>query len=674
MGSLIVVSISMEKNRSAAEFQISAEQILLEAYERKDEPLNKTKVKIADLEELHEAQRRQRQEYEDALRRNRLDFGQWMRYAQYEVEQKDLRRARSIFERALEINSHHVPLWIRYIDTELKSRNINHARNLFDRVTTLLPRVDKFWFRYVQTEETLGNIIGTRNVFNRWIKWQPDAPAWDAYVNFEKRYDEFDNVRRVFNQFVYVHPYAETWIKWARFEDEFGTAETVREVYAASIDALLSEKLIVNFAKWEGTQKEWERARAIYKFGLSSFPDSTLISEQLSQFEKQYGDKDGIEKSILLKRKKRYEDELDVDPTDYDTWWTYLSLLEDYPLETQREAFEKAVLNVPTASEKNAWKRYVLIWIKYATLEELNDEFEKTRNIFKRLTEVIPNKKFTFSKVWILYSNFEIRQGDLQRARRILGFSIGSFPKPKTFKHYIELEIKLKEFDRVRKIFEKYIESFPDHTDVWVQYAELESNLNDVDRARGIFEIGIEQLASSKSVGEVWYKYIDLEIEQRDYEKGRSLFERYLETDKNSTKIWIKLALYELSIPTKEQIEEYERKVEESGDDGLDFEFDVSEESKAKTREVFEKALSHFKSGNLKDERIIILEAFKKFENVHGDASTIAKIEKRQPTVVKKVRELEDGSTEEYFDYVFPDDKKLSKFLENAKKWAKQNR
>lgn len=44
----------MEKNRTPAEFQISAEQILLEAYERKDEPLNKTNVKIADLEELHE--------------------------------------------------------------------------------------------------------------------------------------------------------------------------------------------------------------------------------------------------------------------------------------------------------------------------------------------------------------------------------------------------------------------------------------------------------------------------------------------------------------------------------------------------------------------------------------------------------------------------------------------
>ncbi|CCH44274.1 hypothetical protein BN7_3835 [Wickerhamomyces ciferrii] len=663
----------MEKNRTPAEFQISAEQILLEAYERKDEPLNKTKVNIADLEELHEAQRRQRQEYEDALRRNRLDFGQWMRYAQYEVDQKDLRRARSIFERALEINSHHVPLWIRYIDTELKSRNINHARNLFDRAVTLLPRIDKLWFRYVQTEETLANIIGTRNVFNRWMQWQPDVPAWDAYINFEKRYDEFDNVRKIFNQYINVHPYPETWIKWTKFEDEFGTSDNVREVYTASIDVLSSEKLIASFAKWEGFQKEWERARAIYRFGLTKFPESALLNDQLSQFEKQYGDKDGIEDTILLKRKKRYESELKEDPRDFDSWWAYLTLLEDYPVSVQREAFEKSISLTPIEIEKYAWKRYILLWIRYAVFEELNDEFEKTRDIYKKLTKIIPNKKFTFSKVWIQYSDFEIRQGNLTQARKILGFAIGSFPKPKTFKHYIQLEIKLKEFDRVRKIYEKFIETYPNDSNVWIKYAELEADLNDLDRSRGILEIATEQLNGTDSINDIWFKYVEIESDQREYGKARSIFKRFLESNKNSTTIWIKYALFELGIPTKEQIDQFEKE-QANQDEELEFEFDISEESKTRTRQVFEDSLTHFKSQGLKDERVIILEAFKKFEQVHGDPTTISKIEKRQPTVVKKTKTLDDGSTQEYYDYVFPDDKKLSKFLENAKKWAKQNK
>lgn len=40
------------KNKSVAELQISAEQLLLEAYERKEQPLQIPHQKIVDLEEV----------------------------------------------------------------------------------------------------------------------------------------------------------------------------------------------------------------------------------------------------------------------------------------------------------------------------------------------------------------------------------------------------------------------------------------------------------------------------------------------------------------------------------------------------------------------------------------------------------------------------------------------
>lgn len=89
--------MSNVKNKAVAPLQISAEQILLEAFERKDEPLKAPKQSIADLEELKEFQGRKRQEYEEALRRNRLNTGQWIRYAEFEVEQREYERARSVF-------------------------------------------------------------------------------------------------------------------------------------------------------------------------------------------------------------------------------------------------------------------------------------------------------------------------------------------------------------------------------------------------------------------------------------------------------------------------------------------------------------------------------------------------------------------------------------------------
>ena len=100
---------------TAVDTHVSAEQILRDVYKKGQKARGSTNIDILDLEELREYQRRKRTEYEGYLKRNRLDMGQWIRYAQFEIEQHDMRRARSIFERALLVDSSFIPLWIRYI-------------------------------------------------------------------------------------------------------------------------------------------------------------------------------------------------------------------------------------------------------------------------------------------------------------------------------------------------------------------------------------------------------------------------------------------------------------------------------------------------------------------------------------------------------------------------------
>lgn len=73
------------------------------------------------------------------------------------------------------------------------------------------------------------------------------------------------------------------------------------------------------------------------------------------------------------------------------------------------------------------------------------------------------------------------------------GTAIGKCPKNKLFKGYIELELQLREFDRCRKLYEKYLEYSPENCTTWIKFAELETILGDVDRARGIFELAIGQ-------------------------------------------------------------------------------------------------------------------------------------------------------------------------------------
>lgn len=125
--------------------------------------------------------------------------------------------------------------------------------------------------------------------------------------------------------------------------------------------------------------------------------------------------------------------------------------------------------------------------------------------------------------MWLLYGQFEIRQKNLQAARRGLvrslllmiyvfhcdtsnlkcsviwpspspqGTAIGKCPKNKLFKGYIELELQLREFDRCRKLYEKYLEFAPENCTTWIKFSELETILGDTERARAIFELAIGQ-------------------------------------------------------------------------------------------------------------------------------------------------------------------------------------
>ena len=107
------------KNKAPAPQQISAEQLLREAVDRQEPGLQAPTQRFADLEELHEFQGRKRKEFEDYVRRNRINMNNWLRYAQWELEQKEFRRARSIFERALDVDATSVVLWIRYTVSSL---------------------------------------------------------------------------------------------------------------------------------------------------------------------------------------------------------------------------------------------------------------------------------------------------------------------------------------------------------------------------------------------------------------------------------------------------------------------------------------------------------------------------------------------------------------------------
>ncbi|TQN74233.1 Pre-mRNA-splicing factor CLF1 [Colletotrichum shisoi] len=656
------------KNKAAAPVQISAEQLLREAVDRQEVALQAPTQRFADLEELHEFQGRKRREFEDYVRRNRVNLNNWMRYAQWELEQKEFARARSVFERALDVHPNEIRLWIRYIESEMKCRNINHARNLLDRAVARLPRVDKLWYKYVYMEEMLGNVPGTRQVFDRWMQWQPDEAAWSAYIKLEKRYGEYDRARDIFRAFTLVHPEPRNWIKWARFEEEYGTSDMVRDVFGTAIEELgdefVDEKLFIAYARYEAKLKEYERARAIYKYALDRLPRSRSMAlhKAYTMFEKQFGDKDGVEDVVLSKRRVFYEAQVKENPKNYDTWFDYTRLEETAgDLDRVRDIYERAVAQVPPAHEKRFWRRYIYLWINYAIFEELQaKDAERARQIYKVCLELIPHKKFTFAKIWLLKAQFELRQGELTAARKTLGQAIGMCPKDKLFRGYIELELKLFEFLRCRTLYEKHIEWNPSNCQTWIKFAELERGLDDLERTRAIFELAVSQPVLDMPEL-LWKAYIDFEEEEGEYERTRELYERLLEKT-DHVKVWISFAHFELNIPEDEQEAEEEAP--------------ISNEAKARARKVFERAHKSMREKDLKEEAVTLLNAWLSFERTHGVDDDVAKVQKLMPRKTKRRRRLDDDSFEEYIDYVFPADDKqtqnLSNLLAMAQAWKQQ--
>ncbi|CDS00171.1 probable protein CCN1-putative cell cycle control protein [Sporisorium scitamineum] len=712
------------KNRAPAPIQISAEQLLREAQERQEAPAAAPAQKIEDYEELEEYRGRKRSDFEDRLRRNNINMSMWIKYATWEASQGEMDRCRSIYERALDVDPHYLPLWLRYTEQELKMRNVQHARNLYDRAVSILPRIDQLWYKYVHLEELLGNVAGTRQVFERWMAWEPEEKAWHAYINLEVRYEELDRASAIWERAVTCHPTSKQWIRWAKFEEDRGNLEKARIVFQMALDYIgedeeameKAQSVFTAFAKMESRLKEYERARAIYKYALERLPRSKSegIYSSYTRFEKQFGTMSSVEDTVIGKRRIQYEEELAAEggSSDYDTWFDYSRLEEDayralassggsqdqleQAVKRVREVYERAIAQVPASQEKRDWRRYIFLWLRYALFEEIDtQDYDRTREIYKAAIAVIPHRRFTFAKLWVQYARFEVRRLELTTARKIMGTAIGMAPKLKLFNSYIDLELSLKEFDRARKIYEKALEWDPTNSQTWVRFAELEKNLFDTDRARALFELGVGQAESEQSGGLdmpeiVWKAYIDFEFEEREWQRVDALYERLLEKS-GHVKVWISYALSKVNQATaleedEDEAESDDEEEEEDSDTKPPRGLTASEQEARITRRatltssartIFQRAYDSLKSRSLKDERVLLLESWKSFEQQHGSSTTLSDVEAKFPRVVKKRRPIadagEDGAMEEYYDLIFPDDEEKGKgafkLLQMAHAW-----
>jgi len=503
----------------------------------------------------------------------------------------------------------------------------------------------------------------------------------------EKGDVDLDKATEFMKRYVNEYPGANSFLKlgkWAEYEAK--DMSFARKVYESALTELDPEesrqaKLFRQFALFEERQGEYERARVILAHAVKLLNLGTrkrtrnetetqaegeedLTKDERNRredlykayvnFEKKYGSKDGIETLIVSKQREDYEKRLNNDPLDYDTWFELAKLEEDHGNQTScREVYERAVSNVPPTEEKRFWKRYIYLWIYYAIYEEITmSDLDRASEVYKTCLRLVPHKKFSFAKIWIYAAKLHVRQKDLTSARKLLGQAIGLCGKEKIFIEYIALELTLGEIDRTRKIYSNYLSAMPHNCRAWTKYADLERSVGETERCRAIYELAISQKALDMPEL-LWRGYIDFEIEEGEGERARKLYETLLERTSH-VKVWISFAQFEGT--------NVGRGVEEA-------------------RVIFDRANNQLKDDGLKEERVLLLDAWRVFEKAKGDSSSIASVEAKLPRRIKRKRMRTNPDTgaelgwEEYFDYHFPDEQGAAssnlKILEMAAKWKK---
>lgn len=212
----------------------------------------------------------------------------------------------------------------------------------------------------------------------------------------------------------------------------------------------------------------------------------------------------------------------------------------------------------------------------------------------------------------------------------------------------------------MRTIYQKYLEYDPSNTAAWVRWAQLEAELGDLERARFLFDLGTTQ---ELDMPEVLWKvrsltncsfasnsdltacfdflhqaWIDFEFSQQERERTRALYETLL-SKTGHVKVWIAYALFEV---------QFMPAVDEEGDE-IEGEGDGGDPELA--RAVLQRGYDALRAAGLKEERVVLLEAWKEFEANYGDDATQLKVEGMMPRVVKKWRKTDDGANAEECAY-----------------------
>ncbi|EYU29055.1 hypothetical protein MIMGU_mgv1a019907mg [Erythranthe guttata] len=328
-------------------------------------------------------------------------------------------------------------VWIKYANWEESQKDFDRARSVWERALEVDYRDHTLWLKYASFEMKNKFIDHARNVWDRATELLPRVDQlWYKYIHMEFMLGNYAGARQIYDRWMNWSPDQEAWLSYIKFELRFNEIERARSIFERFVDCHPNVGAWIRFVKFEMKYGDIARARNCYERAVDKFEGDVEVAKDLFALD------------------------------------------------------HKAIANVPPSHEKRYWKRYIYLWINYALYEELDaQDTDRTRDVYTLCLKTIPHKKFSFAKIWLMAAQFEVRQVNIDRARKILGSAIGMAPKDRIFTKYVEMEMQLGNVERCRKIYEKYLEWAPENCRAWTKFAEFEDSLGETERAEAILEM-----------------------------------------------------------------------------------------------------------------------------------------------------------------------------------------
>lgn len=498
-----------------------------------------------------------------------------MRYAQLEIDSGNIVQARSIFERALAIDYTYIPLWYRYAQMEARARQFVNAAAVLERGCSLLPYESKLWLQFLEFEEIRGDYDKCRSIFERWAATGVEE-AWNLWLHFEIRINEQPGrLQKLSRDWIASHPSnVDAWLSLA----SYSPSDQLRQVHLEAINS------------------------------------GSLTSEQLEQLESKFSSR-GLGSNKLKDRgKTATESSLSSNSGDIELWWATLNASPNNQRELIRAAMSHCSL--PTTDYKTLeCRKFALLWLRFAIAAEQGVLDIPVREVYELALGKWSHSNFTSATLWRNYAFYFIRSGYIDLGRKVFGSAL---QKTRTnyegnqhiLRNYIDLEKKLLETERVRRLFCIMCSNWPRDPASWIQFVRFEVGLGELGRSQKLFSVAIGYMEENNDVDALWKECADI-VSEHDIDEGRKFWGRALLESRDRVDLYAHYAMFEL---------------------GLGLETDNGEPDAAalhRARNIFEDALT----SSLIDDEMDTAEVYDYFlqlEETYGKAESVDAIRLRR--------------------------------------------